>query len=83
MIIDIEFEELEQSFDMSFDDNVVVKVVSEHETYDGEYSITPKLEAQTLPTKKKVMSDDIKVEAVPVYETSNNSGGTTVYIVKE
>lgn len=83
MIIDIEFEELEQSFEMLFDDNVVIEVTSEHETYDGKYSITPKLEAQTLSTKKKVMSDDIKVEAVPVYETSNNSGGTTVYIVKE
>ena len=83
MIIDIELEELEQSFDVKFADNLVVEVVSKHETYDGDYIVTPKIKAQTLATKKKLMSDDLTIESVPVYETSNNSGGTTVYIAKE
>ena len=94
MIFDAKFEEQEQSFDVSFkeaqpnfkagfEEKIVIEVISEHETYDGNYSVTPTLEAQTLPTKEKVMSDDLVVEAVPVYEVSNNSGGITVYIAKE
>ena len=51
--------------------------------YDGEYEITPRVTAQTMSTRDKVMLDDVTIQAIPVYETSNNSGGTTVYIAKE
>lgn len=51
--------------------------------YNGSYEVTPKVTSQTLPTRDKFMIDDMTVEAIPYFETSNNSGGTTVYIAKE
>lgn len=51
--------------------------------YDGPYEATPKVEAQTLPTAKKLMTDDVTVHGVPFYEVSNDQGGNTVYIAKE
>lgn len=53
------------------------------EPYDGEYTVTPKVEAQTLPTKEKVMLDDVTVKAIPFFNVSNTSGGSTVYIGSE
>lgn len=61
---------------------VAVPVASE-DTYEGPYEVTPKTEAQTLPTAKKVMTDDVTVKSVPYYETNNSSGGLTVYIASE
>ena len=37
----------------------------DHEVYDGEYKITPTDEVQILPTAKKVLKEDIIVEASP------------------
>lgn len=51
--------------------------------YDGPYEAIPKVEAQTLPTAKKLMMDDVTVHGVPFYEVSNDQGGNTVYIAKE
>ena len=51
--------------------------------YDGPYEAIPKVEAQTLPTAKKLMTDDVTVHGVPFYEVSNDQGGNTVYIAKE
>ena len=49
--------------------------------YDGSYDITPlAYDAQVLPTKDTYCDDDILVRQVPYYETSNLSGGNTVYI---
>ena len=54
------------------------------ETYDGEYVVVPKINVdQTLETKDKVMEDDVLVLKIPYYETSNEAGGTTVYIAME
>lgn len=48
--------------------------------YQGPYIVTPLAnEQQILNTKFKYMSDDVTVNKVPYYETSNDSG-TTVYI---
>lgn len=50
------------------------------ETYDGEYIVTPMpYESQTLETNNKLMLDDVTVNAIPYYETSNISG-ITIYI---
>lgn len=57
--------------------------ISEYADYDGAYSVTPTVGGETLPTKEKVMREDLEVRPIPFYETSNNSGGTTVYIAKE
>ena len=51
--------------------------------YDGPYEAIPKVEAQTLPTAKKLMTDDVTGHGVPFYEVSNDQGGNTVYIAKE
>jgi hypothetical protein len=56
----------------------------EPETYTGSYNITPKaFEAQTLDTSGKIMDEDLVVNEVPFYETSNDAGGVTTYIAKE
>jgi hypothetical protein len=51
--------------------------------YEGEYTITPETSAQTLPTAHKRMQDDLTVLAIPYYETTNETGGNTVYIGME
>ncbi len=51
--------------------------VTKYETYDGEYTVIPTLENQTLATADKLMKQDVTVEKIPHYEVSNNAGGTT------
>lgn len=55
----------------------------EYEVYGGAYEITPKVEAQSLHTKDKLMSDDVKIKSIPFFSVSNETGGNTVYIGKE
>ena len=45
--------------------------------YTGEYEITPKTTAQTLPTADKRLTEDITVLEIPFYEVSNAAGGNT------
>lgn len=51
--------------------------------YEGPYEVTPQVEAQTLETAGKIMKNDVAVKAIPIYEVSNTSGGSTVYIAKD
>lgn len=54
------------------------------EPYEGEYEVTPKVEAETvLPTAQKLLARDVTVHKIPYYEMDNTSGGTTVYIGSE
>lgn len=54
---------------------------AEHEIYDGEYEVTPKVrEEVVLDTFGKLMKDDVTVKEVPNYQTSNDAGGITFYI---
>lgn len=54
------------------------------EIYDGEYVVTPKVAERTiLPTTGKVMKDDVTVKEIPIFKTSNESGGYTFYIGRE
>lgn len=64
-------------------DAVTRTSASDIQVYDGPYEAIPKVEAQTLPTAKKLMTDDVTVHGVPFYEVSNEQGGNTVYIAKE
>ena len=50
------------------------------EEYDGAYVVVPKSEAQTLPTEKKKMRDDVRVLGIPYMETTNPAGGLTAAI---
>ena len=51
--------------------------------YDGQYSIRPKINEQILPTKDRLLSENVVVQAIPVIRTSNTSGGITIYIANE
>ena len=52
--------------------------------YDGVYTVMPKAyDAQVLPTKNRVLEDNVTVEKVPSFDVSNQSGGTTFYIAAE
>ena len=53
------------------------------EVYKGDYAVTPKVDKQIMPTKGKVLIDDVTINAIPFFDVSNNSGGSTVYIAKE
>jgi len=55
---------------------------SEFPTYPGPYIVTPTKHEQLLETQNKLMKADVKVKAIPYYETSNING-TTVYIANE
>lgn len=50
-------------------------------TYEGSYNVTPlPFLEQILRTKQTVLEQDIVVDAIPYYETSNAAGGYTVII---
>lgn len=51
-----------------------------YETYTGAYEVEPIATAQTLPTKDKLLSDDVNVSGVPLSTTTNSGGGKTVNI---
>lgn len=51
--------------------------------FEGEYSVTPETYEQVIPTAFKRMKDDLTVFAIPYYETTNETGGNTVYIGME
>ena len=53
---------------------------SSYEDYLGDYSVTPKTIQQTLSTIDRHMTSDVVIQAIPYYEVSNNSGGTTATI---
>lgn len=48
--------------------------------YDEEYVVTPSVEEQTLATGGKSMHDNLVVESIPYYTTTNPSGGYTAII---
>lgn len=49
--------------------------------YKGEYNVIPTaFEEQILYTKNKKMTDNVTIKEIPYSETSNLSGGLTVYI---
>lgn len=50
-----------------------------HETYDGSYTIVPKITEQVLETGNKLMANDLTITSIPTYEVSNEKG-TTFYI---
>lgn len=50
-------------------------------TYPGPHDVTPLVDvAQTLLTQQTVVLQNITVDPIPYYETTNIEGGQTVYI---
>ncbi len=65
---------------LSADSVIVIHVVPT--PYEGEYEVTPKArESVVLPTQHKTLTEDVTVQKVPYFETSNDHG-TTVYIAE-
>lgn len=60
-----------------------MQIVIGGEVYNGSYAVTPRTEAQVLPTKDRIMVEDVTVKAIPYYETGNTQGGNTAYIGSE
>jgi len=81
--INAKFNSSTVSMDTAFADLQKVTVREDRVPFTGEYQITPKVEAQTIPTAQKYMTDDMEIKAIPYFETSNNSDGETVYIGSE
>lgn len=49
--------------------------------YEYEYNVTPMLgEDLILPTANRTLKDDITINKINYHETSNESGGCTLYI---
>lgn len=53
---------------------------SELPTFAGPYYIVPAVVAQTLPTARTSMRNDVTVDAIPYSQTSNEAGGYTISI---
>ena len=62
--------------------NGIVKVDGSTDPFLGEYEVTPKVDAQTMPCAGKKMLKDVDIKAIPFFETTNEAG-TTVYIAAE
>ena len=59
----------------------VVSGIPVHDVYDGAYVIDPLVNAGIeLETNGKYCRDDITINRVPRYETTNPAGGLTFYI---
>lgn len=74
----VQMKDEDNRFNAGFKDIQLVSVTPE--VYEGDYSIVPTVDAQVIPTKKKMMRDDLTVTAIPTYEVHNPTGGTTFYI---
>lgn len=94
MLIKVQFHESTVSVNAKFNSSAVrldtdfadlqkVTVREDVTPYMGEYSITPKVNAQTMPTAQRFMTADVQIKAIPYFETSNNYDGQTVYIGSE
>lgn len=73
----------DQSFNANFGQIQQLTKYIGGDVYEGDYNITPKIAPQTIPTKGKVMTDDVKINSIPFFNVSNTSGGSTVYIARE
>ena len=80
MIFNVKFRETDKSFGAKFSEFQKVTEYIGGEEYKGEYVVTPKVTEQSLPTKEKVLIEDITIKEIPFYNVSNASGGNTVYI---
>lgn len=75
------FREIGSDMDVDFGAIQIVNIGAQN--YEGDYVVTPKVNSQTIPTKGRIMSEDVTVKAIPYFDVSNTSGGSTVYIAKE
>ena len=53
------------------------------QNYEGSYEIDPAKSSQVLPTKDKLMREDMTVLGIYYYEVTNEQGGKTVTIGRD
>ena len=75
--LDVRFIQTECNFNIDFGEIILVKT---DEVYDGSYNVIPRVYQQVLPTKDKLMTDDVTVEVIPLAKVLNPSNGYTVTI---
>lgn len=75
--LNVKFIQTECSFNIDFGEIILVKT---DEVYDGDYDVIPRVYQQVLPTKDKLMLDDVTVEVIPLSKVLNPSNGYTVTI---
>lgn len=78
--IPVNFNVLHHRIPVVFKNLYTVAMPTEADPYMGDYEITPKVEAQKMDTKGKLMLEDVTVKEIPCFDVSNASGGTTFYI---
>ncbi|MFR5840649.1 MAG: hypothetical protein ACLUFC_08795 [Anaerobutyricum hallii] len=94
MRFDVTFRELDKKLNVDFRTrNEQIKVDFEHlqvvsdnvgvDYYKGDYTVTPKVEKQELATRKKFLTENVKIKEIPFFEVGNSEGGDTVYIGSE
>ena len=74
----ISFKVKSANIPMSVDQGKVVYTGGKR--YDGDYTVTPDIVVQTLPTAGKLLNEDMIVLEIPLYEVSNQQNGTTAII---
>ena len=48
--------------------------------YEGDYTVKPTVESQTIHTKEKTMKNDFHILAIPYAEVTNSANGITITI---
>lgn len=88
MKLKVDFEEVDEElkvqfiqtgciFNVDFGEVVFVRT---DEIYEGDYDVIPRVYQQVLPTKDKLMIDDVTIEIIPLEKTLNISNGYTATI---
>ena len=76
-IFNTNFVQTECTLNTSFGE--VFRVKSD-DVYEGDYDVIPRVYQQVLPTKDKLMLDNVTVEIIPLAKVINVSNGYTVTI---
>ena len=75
--IHAKFIQTECSFNANFGE--IVQITT-GDIYQGDYDVVPRVYQQVLPTKDKVMVDNITIEIIPLTKVINLQNGYTVTI---
>lgn len=73
----VQFIQTKCTFNVDFGEVVFVRT---DERYEGDYDVIPRVYQQVLPTKDKLMIDDVTIEIIPLEKTLNISNGYTATI---
>ena len=73
----VSFIQTECTFNTDFGEVFFIKT---DDVYEGDYNVIPRVYEQTLPTKDKLMLNDVTVEIIPLSKVINLSNGYTVTI---